>query len=170
MTTHPLAQKPVCDAILLWSFPKCGRTWLRYLFLHLYDQHLAAEHVVEGADPRFKIVLIRNLLDVMVSYYFEVRYRTGFGIPRRRLLSARWLLSDQTIRSFVRCGAAEAFLDFYDQCGRASGQNLLIRYEDLLNDTAAPSAASPRGSRRSWASSRALPRSRGPSARVVSSR
>ena len=44
MIAHPWAETPVCDSVLLWSFPKCGRTWLRYLFLHQYDQHLAAEH------------------------------------------------------------------------------------------------------------------------------
>lgn len=135
MTAHPLADKPVCDAMLLWSFPKCGRTWLRYLFLHLYDQHLAAQHFVEAADPRFKIVLVRNVLDVMVSYYFEVKYRNGFGIARSQELADRWLNTDQTIGSFVTCGAAEAFFDFYDECTRVPGEKLLIRYEDLRNDT-----------------------------------
>ena len=137
MTTHPLAQKPVCESVILYSFPKCGRTWLRYIFLHLYDQHLAAEHFVDLADTRLKIVLVRNILDAMVSYYFEVKYRAGFvgSADRKKKLLDRWLKSDRSMRSFVRSGVADDFLNFYDECARLTGERILVRYEDLQSDT-----------------------------------
>ena len=136
MTTHPLAQKPVCEFVILYSFPKCGRTWL-HIFLHLYDQHLAAEHFVDLANTRLKIVLVRNILDAMVSYYFEVKHRAGFvgDADRKNELLDRWCKSDRSMRSFVRFGVADDFLNFYDECARLTGERILVRYEDLQSDT-----------------------------------
>lgn len=136
MHTHPLAQKPVCESVILYSFPKCGRTWLRYIFLHLYDQHLAAEHFVDLANTRLKIVLVRNILDAMVSYYFEVKHRAGFvgGADRKNEFLDRWFKSDRSMRSFVRLGVADDFLNFYDECARLTGERILVRYEDLQSD------------------------------------
>jgi hypothetical protein len=135
--SHPLAQKPVCESVILYSFPKCGRTWLRYIFLHLYDQHLAAEHFVDLADTRLKIVLVRNIFDAMVSYYFEVKHRSGFvGAPdRQKELLDRWSESDKSMQSFIRSGVADDFLNFYDECARLTGERIFIRYEDLHSDT-----------------------------------
>ena len=118
-------------------FPKCGRTWLRYIFLHLYDQHLAAEHFVDLANTRLKIVLVRNILDAMVSYYFEVKHRAGFvgDADRKNELLDRWCKSDRSMRSFVRFGVADDFLNFYDECARLTGERILVRYEDLQSDT-----------------------------------
>lgn len=134
---HPRAQKPVCESVILYSFPKCGRTWLRYIFLHLYDQHLAAEHFVDLADTRLKIVLVRNIFDVMVSYYFEVKHRAGFvgAADRKQELLDRWGKSDRSMRSFVRSGVADDFLNFYHDCARLTGEKILVRYEDLQSDT-----------------------------------
>src|SRR5687767_11406975 len=136
MTTHPLAQRPGCESFTLYSFPKCGRTWLRYIFLHLYDQHFAAEHFVDLADPRLNIVFVRNILDGMVSYYFQVKHRRGFvaAADRKKELLHRWHTSDKSMRSFVRSGVADDFLNFYDECARLTGERILVRYEDLQSD------------------------------------
>jgi hypothetical protein len=137
MTTLPVAHKTVCESVMLYSFPKCGRTWLRYIFLHLYDKHLAAEHFVDISDTRLKIILVRNILDTMVSYYFQVRYRSGpssVGV-RKNELTERWSTSDETLHSFIRIGVAEDFLDFYDQCARLAGEKIVVRYEDLQANT-----------------------------------
>jgi len=152
---------------VLYSYPKCGRTWVRYLFLHLYGQNLAAFHHGLGeGDYKKKIILIRDVKDVLVSYYFEVTKRGGFGGTKseriqkaklrwdrrqriKRLLevervlkvfgggsSLKARLRRGDIRHFVRLGIIDDYFDFYRECMGLAGDRMVIRYEDLAEDTA----------------------------------
>ena len=140
--THPnqnLKMLNVSQDVTLYSFPKCGRTWLRYIFMYLFNEHLAAEHKIlpEHAKKK-KIILIRDIRDVLVSYYFELTKREGFGAidpNEKEKLAKKWQKSDQTLSALIHIGTIDTFMKFYKTCYKTKGEKLLMRYEALHQDT-----------------------------------
>ena len=158
---------PVSRDVILYSFPKCGRTWLRYMYMYLYGEHLAASHLVGIRGPSKHIILIRRFEDALVSYYFEVVHRAGFGeidtdgAMRRRwvrahrggMLALLTLLNRLPIGNTYhrRLGAAskerslmalfrtcvDVFFEHYHLWLTQDGPKLVLRYEDLKADPVA---------------------------------
>lgn len=99
---HMTAQDADATKALLVSYPKSGRTWLRYLFrLAAVDCYLT--HAGFGSSPRNPnfgrpfgsvtgfgeidraILLIRNPIDTAVSLYFQIHSRELQGLANRLL-------------------------------------------------------------------------------------
>ena len=69
-----LEELPVSRDVVLYSVPKCGRTWVRYMYMHLFGEHLAATHFDKNRRPlqthhpdpqvrgRIGVVLLRDPL------------------------------------------------------------------------------------------------------------
>lgn len=108
---------------MLVSYPKAGRTWLRYM-LHLAGFEMAVTHAGMGSAGkdffreyrgvrksrvrgRLPIFLHRNPIDTIVSLYFQVQ-RKDLALARKvhplRFAHARWRgrLPPTDIEAFVR--------------------------------------------------------------------
>jgi len=151
--------------VYLLSFPKAGRTWLRMLIGRALADHFAVpdaelielHRLAEGRpdiprirvkhddDPQKKtpgelvadkreyrdckvILLARNIHDLAVSAYFQATKRENLFVG--------------DMSSFIRCprGGVGSMIRFYNIWAENRGvprDFLLVRYEDLKNDTAA---------------------------------
>lgn len=151
------------DDVFLVSYPKSGNTWLRFLLAHLICRNAAVsfgnvEDIIpdiylhtdrtlisrprprilkshEYFDPRYKnvIYLARDPRDVVVSYYYHsIKF---LGQPDD-------FPKDEFVARFVR-GELDAFGSWGESVGSWVGARsnstrfLLLRYEDLLEDTVA---------------------------------
>ena len=153
---------PVGSDVVLYSFPKCGRTWLRYMYLYLYGEHLAATHEAKAIERPKHIILIRRFEDALVSYYFEIVNRAGFaeghddlarqwqqahqtgvlalwGTLARLPLGSAWRDRIDAARKepsimllFHIC--ADSFFEDYRFWLGLNGPKLVLRYEDLMAD------------------------------------
>lgn len=162
-----LEEVPVSPDAILCSFPKCGRTWLRYLYLHLYGEHLAATQAPQATDRPKRIVLVRRFEDALVSYYYEVVYRSGFaetdpdrpqtrawrrghrrgplgvyGALGRLPFGDAWHRRIAALRKphslmLLFRLSVDVFFDSYRYWLAQPGGHLLLRYEDLRADPAA---------------------------------
>ena len=125
--------------IILYSFPKSGRTWLRYLFASVFDEHLAAEHQIgKNWNGELILILFRDIRDTLVSYFYEVTLRPSkFGdIGSDKIaLKDKWASSDQTLAAFIRIGTVEAILDFYLKALEFPSRQLSVSYEHMRADT-----------------------------------
>jgi len=149
------------------EYPKCGRTWLRYMLCQAQAMHfdiplknsiydvsypeynLPLVYYVHGFDP-FKgfdefayrhylnkvirpagvIFQVRRPERVMVSYYFQCRYRN----------SAKSKMAPERVDEFVRdpnFGIQKyvEYVEYYYQSIQGCN-HLVVRYEDLINNTA----------------------------------
>jgi len=159
-----LEELPVSRDVVLYSFPKCGRTWVRYMYMHLFGEHLAATHLTKIVDRSRHIILIRRFEDVLVSYYFEILYREGFGeididgamartwsearragmlatlgALERLPIGKRWhnrITSARKDRSLMLLFriCVDVFFEHYRYWLEQDGQKLVLRYEDLRAD------------------------------------
>lgn len=145
------------------SFPKSGRTWMRYVF-HLIGLDVTFDHAFKsdniyldfGEDfpgvkkdivGRRNIFMYRNALDTAVSFYFQVHeieltpFRENYleTIEHLRGLDA---LPPQDIDSFVLhpswgvdriCRYNRAWLDF----GRKRNNFFILSYEEARSNTKA---------------------------------
>ena len=159
-----LEELPVSRDVVLYSFPKCGRTWVRYMYTYLFGEHLAATHLTKIVDRSRHIILIRRFEDVLVSYYFEILYREGFGeididgamartwseasragmlatlgALERLPIGKRWhnrITSARKDRSLMLLFriCVDVFFEHYRYWLEQDGQKLVLRYEDLRAD------------------------------------
>jgi hypothetical protein len=166
MASH-LETLPVSRDVILYSFPKCGRTWLRYMYMYLYGEHLAATHLVASTGRSKHIVLVRRFEDALVSYYFEVVNRAGFGeIDTDGAMTRTWVQArrggmlallrvlnklplDHRYRKLIAAAMKErslmvlfricvdAFFERYRLWLAQPGCKLVLRYEDLKADPVA---------------------------------
>ena len=162
--TRSLEELPVSGDVVLYSFPKCGRTWVRYMYMHLFGEHLAATHLTKIVDRSRHIILIRRFEDVLVSYYFEILYREGFGETdidgamartwsegrragmlatlgalERLPIGKRWhnrIASARKDRSLMLLFriCVDVFFEHYRYWLEQDGEKLVLRYEDLRAD------------------------------------
>jgi hypothetical protein len=162
--TRSLEELPVSGDVVLYSFPKCGRTWVRYMYVYLFREHLAATHLTKIIDRSKHIILIRRFEDVLVSYYFEVLHRHGFGETdidgamartwsesrragmlatlgalERLPIGKRWhdrIASARKDRSLMLLFriCVDVFFEHYRYWLEQDGQKLVLRYEDLRAD------------------------------------
>ncbi len=159
-----LEELPVSRDVVLYSFPKCGRTWVRYMYMYLFGEHLSATHLTKIVDRSRHIILIRRFEDVLVSYYFEILYREGFGeididgamartwsearragmlamlgALERLPIGKRWhnrITSARKDRSLMLLFriCVDVFFEHYRYWLEQDGQKLVLRYEDLRAD------------------------------------
>jgi hypothetical protein len=159
--------------ILIVSYTKSGRTWLRVLLSKLLSElyHLPDRELIDGdnfhrrqpeipkvfftPDTRFPypelgaarvraaphqklIFLVRDPRDVVVSFFFHVRFRASEGELRRKKVpeAARSFPIDAFVRHEA-CGLPRAlrYLNRWAEEHRAWPGALLVRYEDLVRDT-----------------------------------
>lgn len=145
---------------MLVSYPKAGRTWLRYM-LHLAGFEIAVTHAGMGSAGkdffrdyrgvrksriagRLPIFLHRNPIDTIVSLYFQVQ-RKDLALARKvhplRFAHARWRgrLPPDDIEGFVRhprfgvetaCRYNRAWIDHLT----AREPSLVVSYEWLRAD------------------------------------
>jgi len=114
---------------LILSFPKCGRTWIRAFFI-LYERdtgipiNVEYRHTTYKSAPTFKrVLLVREPCDIMVSYYFQAKYRS----------TKNFKCSD--IKEFIRCNhVVEDLSERWEKWQRRKGECLEIKYEDLFNN------------------------------------
>ncbi|HSJ09652.1 MAG TPA: sulfotransferase domain-containing protein, partial [Longimicrobiales bacterium] len=146
------------DDVLLAAYPKAGNTWLKFLLAHyLSDGEVgfdSVEHIVPeiGAqrdgqrvlprggrlikthepfrtDYRRAIYLVRDARDVAISYYYHQLRQARFAGS----------LSD-FVQHFVRAeadpygGWQRSVSSWLDSPLQASGDMLLLRYEDVRTD------------------------------------
>ncbi len=159
------------------SFPKCGRTWLRY-FLFRYLTFLTGEEKIEEKIGlylpyfayknkdlpyinlthyeidsvkigRFRpekftkyligqkvIILFRSPKDVLVSYFFQIRYRdkkNWWG----NLDAPFWRRPDNLSDFILKSGITERFFDFYNALAvrlSMAEEYLIVNYEDMIKD------------------------------------
>ena len=126
------------------SYPKAGRTWLRFMIGEYLSReldstlHMAFVH--DGADGsvcdferawygRYPVVLlVRDPRDIVVSHYFQITRRDrSFGHVR-----ALELQSDYPMSEFIRRPdfGINSVIDFYNEWLR-SDHPLLISYEQM---------------------------------------
>jgi hypothetical protein len=115
--------------ILVLSHPKSGRTWLRFMLDRL-DVHLAFTHFEEGSPTdwtRQRIILLhRDPRDVLVSSWFEWRFRTGRGE----------IGFDELLEHPVHGLAAIADFNLHWSERVAEARGLILSYEHLAADPA----------------------------------
>lgn len=147
------------NAVLI-SYPKSGRTWLRYVF-HLAGVPMKFTHAGHGTAAldelghpfirvkkrvigRRNIVLHRNVLDTCVSFYFQI-HKTDFDknsndyAAKHHMLATADLLPPENIVEFVDhpvwgvqniCKFNRAWIDY------ASGRSnfKVVSYEQIRNN------------------------------------
>jgi len=143
------------DIPLLISYPKSGRTWIRYIFA-LIQKPLELSHAGTGshisvlgrefkaipsglANGRLCLFMHRNPIDTATSYYFHITrkdfrlHRKLFYLPR---LYFETRLPPRDLRSFLlhpgygvekTCKFNRAWLDYFG--GRSDA--LVFSYEDM---------------------------------------
>ena len=135
-----------------------------YMYMHVFGEHLAATHLTKIVDRSRHIILIRRFEDVLVSYYFEILYREGFGeididgamartwsearragmlatlgALERLPIGKRWhnrITSARKDRSLMLLFriCVDVFFEHYRYWLEQDGQKLVLRYEDLRAD------------------------------------
>ena len=134
------------------------------MYMHVFGEHLAATHLTKIVDRSRHIILIRRFEDVLVSYYFEILYREGFGeididgamartwsearragmlatlgALERLPIGKRWhnrITSARKDRSLMLLFriCVDVFFKHYRYWLEQDGQKLVLRYEDLRAD------------------------------------
>ena len=142
---------------LLISYPKSGRTWIRYIFA-LVDQPLEASHAGCGVanndvgkeflsartsmtDNRSCLFMHRNPIDTAISYYFQVTRRDFRIYSKRYIMTFPRLyfenrLPPRDLMSFLRhpgygvektCKFNRSWLDYLSR----RTNTLIFSYEDI---------------------------------------
>ena len=134
--------------------PKCGRTFLHCLLdkvnVHVRKTHAGSAAIgrhlacnqIDRLDPDIildrsnrenVIFLCRNPLDVMVSFYYQVKYRIRWRQRRRDLVIVQDACT--SIDSFVRSEFGIEYLcRFYQQWDNIDCV-FYVKFEDLVHDT-----------------------------------
>jgi hypothetical protein len=120
--------------VVLTSYPKCGRTWLRVMISHALGLHVGTEDpggVSRSSKRKYRgkkiLLLVRDPRDVVVSMYFERsrRERAYSGTLGEFLHEAKGSL-DTIIR----------YYNVWNESRDVPRGFCLVRYEDLHADTA----------------------------------
>lgn len=130
------------------SVPKSGSVWMIEMLAHLLQldpgdrfvlSHVTDVHADIASNPALgTVALVRDLRDVVVSWFHETLRAdraAGFAAPRYPTIDAFYfemLLGLLRLSPRFGHGRLEEWLDFVTGSGLP-----LVRYEDLLADTAA---------------------------------
>lgn len=138
------------DALHVVSYPKCGRTWLRVMLddlgidaLYTHDRSGFEDHAPIPALDADKtkyaggkvLLMVRDLRDIVVSGYFQVRRR--LHLRRADLMS----LSDYICDPYYGIEKAICFNLQWFAAAPEMPQLSILRYEDLHGDTGRALAA-----------------------------
>jgi len=116
---------------MLLSFPKSGRTWIR-AFLVIYEDlsgiptEIIYKHQVFHKNPKRKrLLLVRDPCDILVSLFWENKYRSNLRSKKRYLRDFGFFIrSPQGAEHISRC---------WNSWLNDGAKQLEIKYEDLQN-------------------------------------
>ena len=127
----------------VWSYPKCGRTWLKAAFGKLYmvqnnePNELALErytciasfsHDISAVNERdTNLFIIRDPKDVVVSLYFQSKYRN------RRIKKIGSMSEYVRSGNWKHKGPIHDAIFFFEMGFKCSGAKV-VRYEDFIVD------------------------------------
>lgn len=127
----------------VWSYPKCGRTWLKAAFGKLYtlqndepdemalerfDRIASFSHDIGAVNERdTNLFIIRDPKDVVVSFYFQNKYRNRrmdkMGSMSEYVRSGTW----------KHKGPIHDVIFFFEEGFKCPGAKV-VRYEDFIAD------------------------------------
>lgn len=116
---------------LVLSFPKSGRTWIRvFIIYYEYETGFRSNILYKHSeDDKFdrRLLLVRHPCDILVSSYFQYKYRSRNKTRKKVDLSS--------MKNFIRShyGAEHLSINWRRWIG-FKGEQFEVRYEDLFNN------------------------------------